>query len=174
MQSGDLHGHGECSFLRIFARERHPGNIERVRESSKSLGPHNAKVSYALAGHFSENSVHNVGEQVHAETGDGGFSSAVAAPGQISKKHVAAMSRIGAREKNLQVVGNIAKGVGGRNLEEKTHGGHGVTLERFISETPDDGGRVGIECTLGTVVAERDDYVSIEAPVRELNKNSSK
>jgi hypothetical protein len=79
---------------------------------------------------------------------------------------------LGPEKKNLQVVGNIAEGVGRRNLEEKTHGGHGVTLERFISETPDDGRRVGIESTLRTVIAERDDYVSIETPVRELKKES--
>lgn len=70
------------------------------------------------------------------------------------------------------MIRDITEGERNRNLQEETDGSHGVTLEGSETEAADDGRRVGVEGTLGTVVAQGDDNVDIETPVGELKVSS--
>ena len=45
LEGRDLHGHGQRPLFRVGARERHPRDVEGMRESPKDLSPHHAKVS---------------------------------------------------------------------------------------------------------------------------------
>ena len=57
---------------------------------------------------------------------------------------------------------------GDGNLNEETDGSHGVSGKSLEAEAADDGRRVGIEGTLGTIVAQSDEDVDPKAPVAEL------
>jgi len=69
----------------------------------------------------------------------------------------------------LQVIRDIAESKRDGNLEEETDRRERVGLEVLEAEAVDDGRGVGVEGSLGPVVAERDEEVNPEAPVAELN-----
>jgi hypothetical protein len=46
----DLHSHGQSPFLRVLARQRHPRDVQRVREGAERLSPHDAEVLCPTAG----------------------------------------------------------------------------------------------------------------------------
>lgn len=53
-------------------------------------------------------------------------------------------------------------------MEEETDGGQGVGRESAVAETPHDGWGVGVEGSLGAVVAEGDGKVDPHSPAGEL------
>lgn len=57
-----LHGHGKSSLLRVGAGEGHPSDVERMREGSERLRPHDTKVSHAADIDLGEDAVEDVAE----------------------------------------------------------------------------------------------------------------
>jgi hypothetical protein len=55
-----IHGHGKSPFFRVSRRQRHPSDIERVRERAECLGPHDAKVSDVSIRELGKDAVENV------------------------------------------------------------------------------------------------------------------
>ena len=77
---GDLHGHRQRPLFRVGTCQRHPCDVERMREGTKDLSPHDAKVPYAseIWAKRSECAVENVADQVARETGHDGLATFVA------------------------------------------------------------------------------------------------
>lgn len=73
-----LHGHGKCSFLRVFASKRHPCNVEWVGECPKGLGEDDAKVTWSLLVDFGEDSIEDVTQHMHTEASNGCVSTFIA------------------------------------------------------------------------------------------------
>lgn len=70
----DDHSHGQSADFGILAGERHPGNVERVAEGAKSLGPDNAKVTGSLeSGVVGEDAVQDVAEQMAGHASNDGL-----------------------------------------------------------------------------------------------------
>lgn len=74
----DLHGHGKCSFLRVFASERHPCNVEWVGECPKGLRKDDAKVTWSSLVDFGEDPIEDVTKHMHTEASYGCFSTFIA------------------------------------------------------------------------------------------------
>jgi hypothetical protein len=72
-----------------------------------------------------------------------------------------------ARE-DLQLVRDVAECEGDGDLEEQSHGGEGIALQRLEAEASDDGRAVGIETAEWAIVAKGDEDVHPEHPVAEL------
>ena len=68
------------------------------------------------------------------------------------------------------MIGNPAEGKGSWDLEVETNGCKGITGKSGETEAADNGWRVGIETTLRTVVAKRNENVDPDSPVGELRK----
>lgn len=83
-QVGYLHSHSESSFLRIVASERHPCNVEGMRESSECLGPNNSEVSHSTETEFSEDTIEDVAQSVHAQTSNDSLATTVAVSRQYA------------------------------------------------------------------------------------------
>src|SRR5262245_25848399 len=69
--------HGQSSLLGIVACERHPCDVEWMRESAKSLRPYYAEVAHPTEVDVSEDAVEDVAEQVAEEPKHNGFASSV-------------------------------------------------------------------------------------------------
>lgn len=72
-----LHNHRECSLLRVGTSERHPSNVERMRECSESLSPNDPEVSGTSIVDFCEASIHDVGKHGHAQASYNGLTTLV-------------------------------------------------------------------------------------------------
>lgn len=73
---------------------------------------------------------------------------------------------------DLQTIRYDTEAEGHWDLKEETDRCEGIAGESREAEAADDGRRVGIKGTLRAVVAERDEEVDPEAPVRELIRQS--
>jgi len=75
---GDLHGHGDGTFLGIGTGEGHPGDVERVGECAEGLSPDNTEVTDLLAFELGESTVEDVADHMASKTGDDGFTTEIA------------------------------------------------------------------------------------------------
>lgn len=63
----DLHCHSESSLFRVSAGQGHPSDVQRMREGSECLRPHDTKVSDASkATELREDSVEDVSKKMQA------------------------------------------------------------------------------------------------------------
>jgi hypothetical protein len=67
------------------------------------------------------------------------------------------------------MIRDVAETPRDRNLDEETDGGESIGLQALEAEALDDGGTIGIEATLGTVVDEGDEEMDPKAPVTKLS-----
>lgn len=74
-----LHCHSKSAFFGIVAGQRHPGDVEGMREGSERLSPNNSKVSHTTKAKLCKDTVEDVTEEMHAETSYDGFTTFVTA-----------------------------------------------------------------------------------------------
>jgi hypothetical protein len=89
-ETQNSHRHGECSLFRVFAGERHPGDVERMRKGPECLCPDYPKVSYAAQVDLGEDAVENVAEEMQAHTSNNGLSTL----GAIQKELISVDSKL--------------------------------------------------------------------------------
>lgn len=76
---GNSQGHRKSTLLGIGAGERHPRDVQRMRESAKGLRPDNAKVPHIAVVDLGEDAVENVTQEMATEARHDGFTTPVAA-----------------------------------------------------------------------------------------------
>lgn len=75
---GDEHGHGDCSLFGIGTGERHPGDVERMREGSEDLSPDDTEVLGFFLFELGEATVEDVTNHVTSKTCDDSLTTEVA------------------------------------------------------------------------------------------------
>jgi hypothetical protein len=135
-----------------------------MREGAKGLGEDNTKVLDATetGTELGEDAVEDVAEKMHAQAAYDCLASLVAMSLSATLVHDYCIRR------GLQMIRDVAEDPRNRNLDEETDGGESVGLQAVEAEALDDGGTIGIEATLGTVVDEGDEEMDPKAPVAKL------
>lgn len=120
-----------------------------MRECAERLRPDDTEVSNSAVVQLSKAAVEDIGQDVHSHTSHDGLTTPI------------------------EMVRNVAEGERHRDLQEETDGSQCVAGKSSEAKTTDKGRRIGIEGTLRSVVAQRNENVHPHAPAGQLEMNVS-